>query len=92
MYMYSLFFKNYLQHINDLMDTVMKPAFKTAWLKMKVSFLLSDTWNDDPALLESYGDIMRGSFSFNFNSDFKVSANCAGTFRSRCYFFKINSY
>ena len=54
------------------MSFIKEDSYKTLWLSKGFSLILSDTWNDDPELLESYGDIIKGSFSFKFNADFAV--------------------
>lgn len=48
---------------------------KTPWLREGFVFIFSDTWNNDADKLEKYGDIVKGSFSFQFNTDFKVSSD-----------------
>jgi len=54
------------------MDTILLGNLERIWKKSGFSFLLSDTWNDDPELLRKYGDVMVGSFTFKFDSDFNV--------------------
>ena len=54
------------------MSFIKEDSYKTLWLSKGFSLILSDTWNDDPELLQSYGDIVKGSFSFKFNADFAV--------------------
>ena len=55
------------------MSIINGDSYKTLWLSKGFSLILSDTWNDDPELLQLYGDIVKGSFSFKFNADFAVS-------------------
>ena len=54
------------------MDVIKGGSYKPLWLNKGFSLILSDTWNDDPELLELYGEIVKGSFSFKFNADFAV--------------------
>lgn len=55
------------------MNTISKSENRNTWLSQGFSFIFSDTWNNDNELLEMFGPIVRGSFSFKFNSDFKVN-------------------
>ena len=55
------------------MSVINGDSYKTLWSSKGFSLILSDTWNDDPELLQLYGDIVKGSFSFKFNADFAVS-------------------
>lgn len=36
------------------------------------TFVLSDSWNRDGSKLRKYGKLVKGSFTFGFNTDFKV--------------------
>lgn len=63
----------YLQHVHDLMDEIMSDEVKSNWERLGISFIFSDTWGTDPELLRRYGSIVKGSFTFNIDTDFNVS-------------------
>ncbi|XP_067935686.1 uncharacterized protein [Watersipora subatra] len=69
-------------HLDNLMVTIGLPQYRNSWLSQGFSFIFSDTWNDDPELLDKYGEIVKGSFSFKFNADFE-SENLASNLMNR---------
>lgn len=51
------------------------------WEREGFVFIFSDTWANDKHKLDKYGDFTKGSFSFQFGTDFSVSdTSSAGTF------------
>ena len=50
-----------------------KNNWENVWKRDGFVFIFSDTWTNDQDKLDRYGDIVKGSFAFQFDTDFRVS-------------------
>ena len=50
-----------------------KNNWENVWKRDGFVFIFSDTWTNDQDKLDRYGDIVKGSFAFQFDTDFGVS-------------------
>ena len=50
-----------------------KNNWENVWKRDGFVFIFSDTWTNDQDKLDRYGDIVKGSFAFQFDTDFEVS-------------------
>ena len=57
-----------MDHLNN------NSTLKALWLARQPAFtlILSDTWNNDEEKLEKYGELVKGSFTFGYNTEFEV--------------------